>query len=62
MYVLPGMHKLPPLPYDYDALEPVISAETLRLHHDRHHKSYVDGLNRLSCTLRKHAGQTILNI
>lgn len=46
MYVLQGMHKLPPLPYPYDALEPVISAETLMLHHDKHHKSYVDGLNR----------------
>lgn len=44
-YVLPGMHRLPPLPYSYQALEPVISAETLRLHHDKHHKSYVDGLN-----------------
>jgi Fe-Mn family superoxide dismutase len=53
MYVLPGMHKLPPLPYDYDALEPVISAETLRLHHDRHHKSYVDGLNRAELYLEE---------
>ena len=42
----PGQHQLPPLPYDYNALEPVISAETLRLHHDKHHKAYVDGLNK----------------
>lgn len=41
----PGQHQLPPLPYPYDALEPVISAETLRIHHDIHHKAYVDGLN-----------------
>jgi Fe-Mn family superoxide dismutase len=38
-------HVLPPLPYDYDALEPHIDAQTMRLHHDLHHKAYVDGLN-----------------
>ena len=37
--------ELPPLPYDYDALEPVISAETMRFHHDKHHKAYTDKLN-----------------
>jgi len=41
----PGVHTLPPLPYAYDALEPYISEETLRFHHDRHHRAYVDGLN-----------------
>ncbi|MFS0863501.1 superoxide dismutase [Fredinandcohnia sp. 179-A 10B2 NHS] len=41
-----GQHKLPPLPYRYDALEPHISSEIMRLHHDKHHKSYVDGLNK----------------
>lgn len=41
-----GEHRLPPLPYDYDALEPYISAEIMRLHHDKHHKSYVEGLNK----------------
>ncbi|QHS22626.1 superoxide dismutase [Virgibacillus sp. MSP4-1] len=41
-----GEHSLPPLPYDYDALEPVISEEIMRLHHDIHHKSYVEGLNK----------------
>ncbi|HHV78844.1 MAG TPA: superoxide dismutase [Firmicutes bacterium] len=41
-----GEHKLPPLPYPYNALEPYISAETLHLHHDKHHLSYVNGLNR----------------
>jgi len=40
-----GGHVLPPLPYPYDALEPYISRETLRLHHDRHHQAYVNGLN-----------------
>jgi Fe-Mn family superoxide dismutase len=39
--------KLPPLPYAHDALSPVISAETLRLHHGAHHKTYVEKLNEL---------------
>ena len=37
--------KLIPLPYNYDALEPYIDKETMMLHHDKHFKSYVDGLN-----------------
>jgi superoxide dismutase, Fe-Mn family len=37
--------ELPPLPYDYDALEPVISRETMTFHHDKHHKAYTDKLN-----------------
>ncbi|WP_072891018.1 superoxide dismutase [Ornithinibacillus halophilus] len=41
-----GKHKLPELPYAYDALEPFISEDIMRLHHDEHHKSYVDGLNK----------------
>ncbi|MGP1274919.1 MAG: superoxide dismutase, partial [Caulobacterales bacterium] len=36
---------LPDLPYAYDALEPVIDAETMELHHSRHHQAYVNGLN-----------------
>lgn len=50
-YVPPGRHKLPPLPYPYDALEPIISADTLEIHHDRHHKAYVDGLNKAELAL-----------
>ncbi len=46
-----GKHRLPPLPYPYDALEPVISATTLRIHHDKHHKAYVDGLNKAELAL-----------
>jgi Fe-Mn family superoxide dismutase len=38
---------LPPLPYAEDALEPVISAETLSFHHGKHHKKYIDTLNEL---------------
>jgi len=41
-----GEHVLPPLPYPYDALEPHIDARTMQLHHDKHHQSYVDGLNK----------------
>lgn len=41
------MHKLPPLPYSYDALSPFISAETLHFHYDKHHQTYVDNLNKL---------------
>lgn len=38
---------LPELPYDYDALQPVISAATMKLHHGAHHRGYVDKLNAL---------------
>jgi len=37
--------ELPDLPYSYDALEPHIDAETMRIHHDLHHKAYVDNAN-----------------
>lgn len=42
------MFELPPLPYDYDALEPAISSETLHFHHDKHHKAYVDKTNKFA--------------
>ena len=38
-------HELPVLPYDYSALEPTIDAQTMRLHHDMHHGTYVKNLN-----------------
>lgn len=37
----------PPLPYDYDALEPYIDTGTMILHHDAHLQTYVDNLNKL---------------
>ncbi len=40
-------HQLPPLPYDKNALEPHISAETLEFHHGKHHQTYVTNLNNL---------------
>lgn len=48
-----GQHKLPPLPYAYDALEPYIDSATMKLHHDKHHQSYVDGLNKAEKMLEK---------
>ena len=39
-------HELPPLPYPKEALEPHIDATTMEIHHDRHHKAYVDNLNK----------------
>ncbi len=41
----PASHTLPPLPYAYNALEPVIDEQTMHLHHDKHHAGYVKGLN-----------------
>ncbi len=37
---------LPPLPYAYDALEPHIDEQTMKIHHDKHHQAYVDNLNK----------------
>ncbi len=44
-------HKLPDLPYAYDALEPYIDEQTMRLHHDIHHAGYVTGLNNAEAKL-----------
>lgn len=41
------MYKLPELPYAYEALEPIVSANTLHFHHDKHHAAYVTALNGL---------------
>jgi Fe-Mn family superoxide dismutase len=38
-------YEVPDLPYDYDALEPHIDEETMRVHHDKHHQAYVDKAN-----------------
>jgi len=42
------MFTLPKLPYDYDALEPAMSSDTLQFHHDKHHKAYVEKTNELA--------------
>ncbi len=41
-----GPFVLPPLPYAFDALEPHIDAETMKIHHDKHHATYVANLNK----------------
>ena len=46
-----GGHQLPPLPYPYDALEPYIDETTMRIHHDKHHQAYVNGLNAAELAL-----------
>ena len=46
-------HELPALPYDYNALEPHIDEQTMRIHHDKHHAAYVAKLNG---ALEGHAG------
>jgi superoxide dismutase, Fe-Mn family len=53
-----GDFKLPPLPYDYKALEPHIDAQTMRIHHDRHHATYVKNLNAAIAKYPKLKGQT----
>ena len=52
------MFELPDLPYPYEALEPVISGRTMKFHHDKHHKAYVDTTN----TLLKAAGASPQNL
>ena len=39
-------YEVPPLPYAYDALEPHIDEQTMRIHHDKHHQAYVDNVNK----------------
>ena len=54
--------ELPPLPYAYDALEPHIDEQTMRLHHDKHHQTYVTNLN---AAIEKHpelAGKSLVEL
>ena len=44
-------HQLPPLPYDFSALEPHIDTQTMQIHHGKHHQTYVTNLN---AALEKH--------
>src|SRR5947209_14146525 len=39
-------YEVPALPYDYNALEPHIDEQTMRIHHDKHHQAYVDNANK----------------
>lgn len=49
----PFMHKLPPLPYPDNALEPVIDKETVKIHYTKHFAAYVEGLNQTLAKLEK---------
>jgi superoxide dismutase, Fe-Mn family len=53
---------LPPLPYAYDALAPHISQETMELHHDKHHQTYVTNLNAALKDLSQFNGKSIEEI
>jgi Fe-Mn family superoxide dismutase len=56
-------YELPPLPYDYAALEPHIDTETMKLHHDKHHATYVNNLNgaiEKHPELAKHSAEDLL--
>lgn len=48
-----GKHKLPVLTYPYNGLEPFISEEIMKLHHDKHHRAYVEGLNKAELKLKE---------
>ncbi len=50
--------ELPPLPYDYNALEKSIDEATMRLHHDKHHAAYVNNLNAALESASEHASQS----
>jgi Fe-Mn family superoxide dismutase len=50
---------LPPLPYAYDALEPYFDAETMHLHHDKHHQAYVNNLNAAVAAYPELGGQSV---
>jgi Fe-Mn family superoxide dismutase len=54
-----GPFTLPPLPYSYDALEPYFDAETMHLHHDKHHQAYVNNLNAAVAAHPELAGKTL---
>ena len=51
--------ELAPLPYDYAALEPHIDEQTMRLHHDKHHATYVAKLNRAVPAAPELAGKSV---
>jgi Fe-Mn family superoxide dismutase len=54
-----GPFTLPPLPYAYDALEPSFDAETMHIHHDKHHQAYVNNLNAVVIAHPELAGKSV---
>jgi Fe-Mn family superoxide dismutase len=57
-----GTIELPPLPYAFDALEPYIDAETMELHHDRHHATYVNNYNEAIADYPELQSQGIIDV
>jgi superoxide dismutase, Fe-Mn family len=57
-----GGFSLPPLPYDYNALEPHIDEATMRLHHDRHHATYVSNINTALANYPDLQGRDIVDL
>lgn len=54
--------QLPPLPYDYGALEPYIDAQTMQLHHDKHHATYTTKLNEAVQKYPELQGQSVVTL
>jgi Fe-Mn family superoxide dismutase len=54
--------ELPPLPYDYSALEPHIDTQTMQIHHDKHHAGYVNNLNKALESAPELAGKSVNEI
>jgi superoxide dismutase, Fe-Mn family len=54
-----GPFTVPPLGYAFDALEPIIDAKTMEIHHDKHHKAYVDKLNEAVAKAPELAGKSV---
>jgi Fe-Mn family superoxide dismutase len=61
-----GKHELPSLKYDYGALEPTISSETMTIHHTKHHQTYVTNLNaaleKLDAAVTKSDAASIISL
>lgn len=57
-----GPYTLPPLKFGYGDLEPIVSRETMQLHHDAHHKGYVDAVNKALETHPEWLGRTIEDV
>lgn len=55
----PAAFSLPPLPYAYDALVPVIDERTMTIHHTKHHQAYIDKLNAAVASAPSLAGKTV---